>query len=622
MKKVGRALESIIASCLHLSPMKLSVFFNLFLFASIAFAQEVKFRDDTVNVESSKLQSDTSFSDLPYFELSGFHHYRPYGTNRLPLSRLGNNGLPVHSHRILPQDWDIDANLGGYNAYLMKKGNLKLYKASRPFTILNYTNGAEAEQLFSVLHTQNLGEGLNLSLEYRRTVSEGFFQNQLTSHTQFNSTFHLHSRNKKYRLIGYFYINDLESQENGGVNIIDQEEEDAILQEVNLNNAQNQSRSLGFGLKNAFNVWELDSNSTLLNFSHELDWARSYRLFKDQIEPDQSQYNSFFIDSAATADSSFAEVWKNALQFNFFNEAIRLGFRNEYYQYFQNFILDEHFSSNFITLKVEGSLYGNIQVNSLFEKGISGFHKEEMDWVTEMKFEEFKGIQSQLLLSIKEKQADFFVQNQRTNQHFFKGDFETSNTVSVRYLAEIEKYNLQLEGGFMQLDGFVYYDSSLTAKQLSRDFSTFYLKLNHKLNFFKHWNLRNRIQIQDIGEESVLPLASLFSYHSFYFENSFFNQALTIQSGFDLYYLSEFGGYAYSPSLAQFYVSESSFNSNLGGSGQLDFFLNLRIEKAARLFFKVENILNDQFSEDNLRVQNYPIPVRAFKVGLSWRMIN
>ncbi len=55
---------------------------------------------------------------------------------------------------------------------------------------------------------------------------------------------------------------------------------------------------------------------------------------------------------------------------------------------------------------------------------------------------------------------------------------------------------------------------------------------------------------------------------------------------------------------------------------QLDLFLNLAINKGAKVFFKFENLLEEPFSEDSYRVQGYAIPGRAMKIGISWRMLN
>ena len=60
----------------------------------------------------------------------------------------------------------------------------------------------------------------------------------------------------------------------------------------------------------------------------------------------------------------------------------------------------------------------------------------------------------------------------------------------------------------------------------------------------------------------------------------------------------------------------------LGNIQQLDFFLNLGLSEAARIMFKFENLLLPSFSENSFRIQDYPIPGRVLKVGLSWRMLN
>lgn len=591
-----------------------------FLFISALNGQEIKYKDDTIKVQFSLQQTSLKFQDLPYIELDGFQQYRPFGISRLPLARSGNNGLPVHNLNLNCQKWGINSNIGGYQPYLMKKKDLRFYDASRPFTMLKYTNGAEAEQLFSVLHTQNLGEGLNIGLEYRRTVSQGFFQNQQTNHTQFNSTYNLKNRRQRFESRGYFYINDIESQENGGIKVIDQQEDNSILLDVNLDNAQNQSRSLGYATRNSYDLIKLDSFNTVLNISHELNWDKSYRIFKDIINASEPQYNSFFIDSTQTEDSSYVQLLSNELSLNIFNRSLNVGFRNEQYHYFQNVLIDRDLESNYFVFELIGEINGKHQVKSKYEKGVSGFHKDEMQWSTEISFLEFNGIQSILNVLLNREQPDFFIQNQYTNQHFFERSFETSDYVDLNLTLKYKKWNLLTDIGFSQFDKFIFYDSTITPVQLADAFNVIHVNVEHKFNFLKHLNFNNKIYIQSIEEEDFIPLPTLFSYHTLYYERLFFDNALNIQVGFDYSFIDSYGGYNYSPALTQFYVDRR--NADIGGAGQLDFFLNLRIEKAARLFIKAENILNEEFSKESFRVQDYPIPGRVVKVGFSWRMLN
>ena len=109
-------------------------------------------------------------------------------------------------------------------------------------------------------------------------------------------------------------------------------------------------------------------------------------------------------------------------------------------------------------------------------------------------------------------------------------------------------------------------------------------------------------------------------YHSLYYDNKFFKEALHFQIGFDAYIISEYKGYAYAPELGQFYLNGAE--GSLGGIQQLDFFMNFGIAKNGRLFFKFENLLEPSYSEQTARIHEYPIPGRALKFGLSWKMIN
>lgn len=596
--------------------MKACNFLLIFLSSIAVYGQEVRFRDDTISIQVL-IKGEQNFKKLDYTSMEGFQQYRPFGRNRLPMARSGNIGLPVHSYRINYQDWDVNANLGGYQAYLMSKDSMKFYQASRPITFMNYANGSSSEQLFEIMHTQNLGEGLNVSLNYRRIVSEGFFQNQLTSHTQFNATFYVKSRNQRFLSKAYYFINNLKSQENGGVGVFDNTEDNSILLRVNLNTAQNKSRSTGFGVENSYDLI-VDSNQVFLNISHEIGFNRSYRIFKDQFE-DNSFHSNFFIDTTRTADSSYAEVFSNQLMLNFFNKKLNVGFRNEQYHHFQNFLLNRNFQSNYLVFHSKGEVF-NRQMEAYLEKGISGFHEDELDFSSRIELTKWNKINFSLAALVRNKQADLFIQSQRTNHHFFDRDFETSNQSALLFHVLADHLNLTTIFGVETYENYIFYNSQIEPTQLASRFSVLSADVKHKLHFFRYLNFNNSIRYQSIEEKEFIPLPSLYSFHSFYFDKAVFGGALQLQFGLDYYYIGEYSGFAYSPSLTQFYLSETE--EKLGGNGQLDFFINLRIEKAARVFIKMENILNEEFSPESMRIQNYSIPGRVLKVGFSWRMIN
>jgi outer membrane receptor protein involved in Fe transport len=167
----------------------------------------------------------------------------------------------------------------------------------------------------------------------------------------------------------------------------------------------------------------------------------------------------------------------------------------------------------------------------------------------------------------------------------------------------------------------VYLDSTASPKQEGDDISILQVNLRKNFIFLKNFRLNNHIQFQSISNTTVVPLPAFSSFHSLFYENNFFENSLNFQLGADFAYIGEYGGYAYSPSLAQFYLRNENA-SELGRIMQLDIFLNLRIHKAARIFAKLENITGKPFSEDSYRIENYAVPGRVLKLGLSWRMLN
>lgn len=589
------------------------------IFAFQLSAQKRVLTDDTISTQFSKGIDGLSFQDLEYYKLTGFQQYRPFGTERMPLARGGNLGLPIQSYLLSYQDWDITHHIGGYQPYLMKKDSMIYYKASRPFTQLRYTNGSEEEQIFQVLHTQNLGEGLNISFEYQRITSKGYYARQLTNHTQFNSTYNLKSRSGKFRSRGYFLINNMEAQENGGVVVID-DDNDAIVLDVNLRVSQNRSRTQSVGTKNEYDIWSSDSSNRSLGISHEISWSKSYRNYKDDFS---SFSNTFYpvssFDTTIFTDSSFTQSLVNTFMLNGFNSQLNLGFRNEQYNYFQNFLLEEDFSSNYVLFNINGEVFG-IKINTNFEKGLSGFHKEELDWRTTFQFKEWKGIKNSVTIHETKKRADYFVENQRLNHTSFSTSLSTSNTSSITLNTKVDKWNLRIRVGYEELENFIYLDSSITPQQHEEVISNPFIELNKRFHFFKHWNTNHRFRFQGGSEKEVVPLPKFTSYQSVYYENRLFKESFTIQLGADVYFIGNYRGYGYSPDLAQFYLNKES--EELGNVVQVDLFMNMLINKSARLFVKMENINSSSFSEETNRIQNYPIPGRTLKVGLSWRMIN
>lgn len=578
--------------------------------------------DDTVRIEYAKNASQLEYQELAYGDLDGFQQYRPFGTRRLPLARSGNLGLPFHALAWQAQDWNIDYILGGYQGYMQGIDSMRFYQATRPFTNLRYTNGAESEQLFDLLHTQNFGEGLNLSFNYRRIVSEGFFIRQFTNHTQFNATANWQNRNGRWKGKAFYLINTIEAQENAGIFLTPNEdpEDNTALLDVNMRSAQNRGRSRAFGIVNSYVIIPKDSSTEMLSVEHQRIWSKTFRNYQDDFSAEAPFYEDFFIDSLRSRDTSAVYQLTQSFWLRGLNKKVSLGFRDEQYEYHQNFLTKKALASQYLMFQFLDSIK-SYQFNLQAEKGIAGFHRDEIDIRANVGLGTFKGIDIAVTAHFDQKRADFFLLQQRLNHFYNNFNFTTSDRLGLGLNLRNEEKKFSLTATLNQLDGWIYFDSNAFAQQTSQGINQFSIHVQKAFVFKERWHLFNNIMIQQFSDEDLIPLPNLLSYHSFYYEHDFFKQSLKLQAGVDWYWMSEYKGYAYDPSMAQFHLRGPG-GAALGNQGQLDVFLNLAINKSARIFVKMENVLSNSFAEETYRIENYPIPGRALKYGLSWRMLN
>ena len=595
---------------------------SFLLSLTAVFGQAKALVDDSLQMSYRNIGRYSEQLSENYFDLNTFRRYKPIQNQYLPFARSGNNGLAGHSYTIGAQDWNANSLLQGSQPLLFTKDSLRFYTTNRPFTQLSYFNGAESEQQFSIFHTQNLSEGLNLTFNYRRINSEGFYIGQLATHTQFNGSINLKSRDQRFSTDLYYLINGLENQENGGVIISenDVDTDNAITLAVNLSEAQNQSRTQNWGAKSEYNFLNADTTTNpLFSVSHEFNWHKSFRNYSDDLSNSLDFYNTAIFDTLFTNDSSFAQTVSNEIMGNFWGNKFQVGVRNEELSWFQNFLINEEASSNYIVANANFILSG-IGFSSSFEKGISGFHENELDWKVNVRFKEMKSLQTSVYSRVSQKQPDFLFGNQRANHNYFSTNLTTSNQLKIGAKVVHEKLKVMIDANYQVLTDFVFLDSLQMPQQNADAISVIQVNFRKNFVFLKNFRLNNNIQFQAISNSDVLPLPAITSLHSLFYTNDFFENSLRFQIGADAAYIGEYNGYAYSPSLSQFHLRGSG--EQLGDILQLDLFMNLRIHKSVRVFAKMENILAPSFSNESARIQDYSVPGRVLKFGLSWRMLN
>lgn len=578
--------------------------------------------EDSVLVSQSRLNDIIQFEELKYYDLDFFQNYRTFRGNS-PVARSGNLGLPLHYFDSIFSVTGIEAISGAYLPYLTRRENIKLYDTNKPFTSLSYVTGAEKEQQFSVLHTQNFGQRMNISFQYDRITSEGFFAQQLTNHTKFTGNIRYTSFNKRFESIAYYAISSLEAQENGGVFIdsVNNPDDNTVLLDVNLRSSQNQVKYRAIGFINEYAIFKnIDSsNHSRIFLGHELEFNKTSRGYSDIISNNGSFFDNNFLDTIQTNDSISARELSNSFYVSLFDKSLKVGAKSSSFEYFQNFLVEEDISSEYSFISYSNN-YKDYLIEVLGEKGLSGYHKSEYDISASFQFFGLKRFVLNGGILANSKRPNPLMETTRLNHIFYNENLDNIETaqLSVGVSDSITKTNLQVS--FNQYNNWLYYNEESRAVNYDNSISVLRVRLTNKTEIFKNLFVYNNLTFQSANVDSIIPIPNFLTYSSLYYQSDFFEHLLRCQIGVDFYYISEFNRLRYNPSLAQFNREQ---NNQLAGSNtQLDVFLNVRIKKSAKVFLKMENILQAQFSEDSYRIQDYPIPGRALKVGIYWRMLN
>jgi outer membrane cobalamin receptor len=104
-----------------------------------------------------------------------------------------------------------------------------------------------------------------------------------------------------------------------------------------------------------------------------------------------------------------------------------------------------------------------------------------------------------------------------------------------------------------------------------------------------------------------------------FLRDSIFKNSLPIETGFHIYYSSEYIPYAYNPEISSFYLQA---NPKVGGYPLIDFFLEFKVKNRAKISFRVDH-LNEGFTGSNYySIPGYLIPGRTFRLSINWRFFD
>lgn len=556
--------------------------------------------------------------------LLGFQNY-------LPLNTLGNTGLPFNDFiykTARPFGFNYQKNF--YQPYFYSPLALNFYNTRIPYTDLLAVFGSKKEQYFNLVFSYNIKKNWNMTANFSRIKSVGFYQKQRTDHTFLELSSNYRSLNNRYMLLASAGFNTIKNQENGGM------ANDSAFYKGNsnygpaLSDAQNYRFNKNMFVKQYLNFgYRVHDTTPIIPTSRFIltsafdDFALKYL---DANAPKEFYKNSY-IDPLKSHDSVYLMKIENELAWKRVDNlkhrgvidmiGVGAGLKHQYVNIKQD--STDKITHNILASAELKNLYSNNKfwwsLNGAY--GFTGYNKNDYD-ISAFFSKGWKDTLRRINVVFRTKAyAPDLMYNVYTSNHFkwFNSDkFVKTKEQTISASLNIPKYDLLFGMDLTNYTDVIYFDTLAIVRQYRGTIPV--LSASIKKNFtLYNWHLNNKIQYQQVPDSSVIRVPQFILQHSLYYENNLFKKALRLQIGFQLFYNTAYYANAYMPATAQFYMQN---DSKYGNYPVIDFFLNLKI-KVVNIFFKVDHLNAGLSGNDYILTPHYILNQRAFKFGASWK---
>lgn len=574
---------------------------------------------DSLNAFTIPVSPDTSLSHIHRYDLPAFRQTQ------------GNSGRPSQS---LLLDFIPTIRPAFYHPSLntarISLNSVTCLKSLTPYTRLNYVQGANKEQQFTINHYQKIYQNFSGTLLFKTLKSPGPYTRQKTNNSNFFINLTYATQNSRYTAHLSYLHNILKIEENGGIqndSLVEfKTETNMRVIPVNLSNAQSRFRENQYFLQQDIRLAQTsDSTHSLLKSTLPLHLCLVSILGNEAYiyeDPDGMSgfYPVFPADSGEILDSVRTRTIRNIIRLSndppedfplnyhvglehAYTEIRFPAYRNAIHRSFQplagirmklplKLILEANGIASLEPDSDDSQTYGqlNIRLSHSFspKAGIQVFHHQ---------------VKSRANAFDTYYQSSLFSWNHDLLPVLYR---ETGVKAAYNWI------NL----GFRSfvLNHAVYYLPEIAHPwQSTTEIKGIHAFAGLKLNFGPV-SFDQEIHYQKLNTEAVVHLPEILSNHQLSLEIMMFKKALVFHPGIEFTYIRGYYADRYQPATQTFYYQN---DTKIKDQVYLDFFINLRISRA-RIFLKYEH-LNDRFAtQGSFSAPSYPAAPAAFKFGIDW----
>jgi hypothetical protein len=627
----------------------------------------VVFSSKFIRVTNERLLKDSTQLLALDTGIVNFENYSLLYQPRSPKIGLGNLGLDQRSLLFEPSKTiGFDPGLHTLDIYALTPQDINYYRARVPLTNLSLVTGGLKEQVFKILHTQNVNPRLNIGFNANFIGSQGFYSKQLllqnVSDINFGAFAWYESKNKRYNLLANIIYSNLKAPQTGSIqndSIFKTGSIDKTSEPVRLPNTYEQWKQTGFYLKQFYYIGRIDSvkkstGSANILPTQRLSYTLNYNTKKyNFLQNDEDTYHVFadyYYTSNYSRDSLTVKHLQNDFSYSFYlrsksvnfvkNEVkLDLGLTQDYYNYSQ-FVRDttlnqygnkvnlpknvQNASFQDITLKAKFSykFSDKIGLDGDFQQIAQG--RDAGDYLYDAKVLLSGGEKAGRIVfeGYTQSSSPALVYTDWTSNHFiFHNRFnnQKTNSVSFYYLNKMLKLDLKAE--YFLISNYLYFAAQpggidAAPVQAGADINLLKVSLGKSIAW-RRWHLDEYLVYQKTDYKTILRTPELYSYTSLYYKLFLFH-VLYSNIGIDVRYNSQYVAPSYAVGLGQFY---NGANVTFSSYPVASVFFKANLQHT-NFFIMYDYANQGLLSPGFYTVNRYPQMDRLIKIGVSWNFYN
>lgn len=593
---------------------------------------------------------------------SSIHDFDTYFSIPAHHQHLGNHGAATQSLIFNPYKKEgFDAGFHAYDVYTFKTEETKIYRTTRPFSMLGYQLASGKEQMLQAMHTQNPRPNINFGFDYRLISAPGFFVAQNTNHNNYRLFGHYQGKRKRYNGTLVLTGNTLRASQNGGITA------DSVLKDPNRTDRfsvpVNFGNNSGFRtnpfvttvntgitykqfnalLRQSWDIGQKDSVAINDSTTEYLFYPRLRVQHTLQYNTQTYRYRDIYADSTIYADwyditlpksldtFQLSESWKilsNDLSLITFPDAKNAA------QFLQTGASYESILGNlpggderFYNLIVHGE-YRNRTRNKLWDMLLKG-----RVYVAGLNNGDYM-VQGSLSRYLNKKWGNIrlhFLNVNRSPSFIFNeksafnlsgaGNFSKENHILFGATAMHPQFTLGFSGHFIA--NYLYFEGYKQPAQSSALIQVMQVSASRKTKLSRKWFLYTDVTLQQTGANTPVNVPFLYSRNRLAFEGRFFKN-LNLSTGLEVRYYTPYTADNFSPVISQFSVQDTF---RIRNRPDVAAFLHFRI-KSFTGYIRAENLNTMSFengfgfTHNNFSSPHYPTPGLIIRFGIRWWFVN